>query len=321
MPSQGGAINNTGTLRITNSTLSGNMTLVGSGRFSQGGAVWNSGVATIENSTLTDNCAVGGGEEENGAVDGGAVYNGGQLTLVNSVLSGNCFEYSDSSGVNNCNIGGGVQSGGFNIEDADTCKLIGLGDQVGIDPLLMDLADNGGLTLTHGLEAASPAINAGKPPAVGGCIAVDQRGLFRKGRCDIGAYEFNGKSELIESSFTASWFYLPQDGHGFNIEILPGGVILVFWYTYDVEGFQRWFFGVGTITGNRADVPLTTTEGMQFGVFDPDINQKLFWGTLVLFVKDCLTAYVEWYSSTDGFVSGGIPLERITVVEGLECEA
>lgn len=52
------------------------------------------------------------------------------------------------------------------------------------DPLLGELSDNGGPTLTIPLLAGSPAIDAAD-----GCTDTDQRGEPRQGPCDIGAFE------------------------------------------------------------------------------------------------------------------------------------
>ena len=52
-----------------------------------------------------------------------------------------------------------------------------------------DLADNGGPTRTHALQAGSPAINAGNAAL---CPTTDQRGFGRQGACDIGPFEFGG---------------------------------------------------------------------------------------------------------------------------------
>ena len=54
------------------------------------------------------------------------------------------------------------------------------------DPLLGDLADNGGPTQTLALDRNSPAINATECSDV----TVDQRFVARDAKCDIGPFEF-----------------------------------------------------------------------------------------------------------------------------------
>ena len=102
---EGGAIRNTGTLTITNSTFSGNtasglggaifndsgtftMTnsiLSGNTALSVGGAIYNlNGTSTITSSTLSGNTATQGG---------GAIVNNGTFTITNSTLSNNASEY------------------------------------------------------------------------------------------------------------------------------------------------------------------------------------------------------------------------------------
>ena len=51
------------------------------------------------------------------------------------------------------------------------------------------LVDNGGPTLTHALQAGSPAIDAADDAV---CPATDQRGVDRPqgAACDVGAYEY-----------------------------------------------------------------------------------------------------------------------------------
>jgi large repetitive protein len=57
-----------------------------------------------------------------------------------------------------------------------------------VDPLLLPLADNGGPTLTHALQPASPAVDAAFPSTV---LETDQRGFPRAmgNAPDIGAFE------------------------------------------------------------------------------------------------------------------------------------
>lgn len=75
--SDGGAINNKGTLNITNCDLTANTatsTTLG------GGAIYNTGTLTITGSTLSQNRAYGGG---------GAIYNAGTLTVTSSTMNQN----------------------------------------------------------------------------------------------------------------------------------------------------------------------------------------------------------------------------------------
>jgi hypothetical protein len=83
---------NSGTLTITNSTISGNTSTYGGPNYG-GGGVKNTGTLTITNSTITGNFA------EDGA--GGGVANTGTLTVTNSTISGNATFGYGGSGVFN----------------------------------------------------------------------------------------------------------------------------------------------------------------------------------------------------------------------------
>jgi hypothetical protein len=93
---------------------------------------------------------------------------------------------------------------GYNlIENTTGCTITGdtTGDVTGASASLGPLQNNGGQTLTHALQAASPAIDAGNPA---GCVdqnnaplTTDQRGYIRpvdgdsnaSAICDMGAFE------------------------------------------------------------------------------------------------------------------------------------
>ncbi len=87
----GNGIINTGTLTLTNCTVSGNT--VG-GDFG-GGIFNNGGTLTLNSSTVSDNSGPG-------SSGGGIANNGGTLTLNNSVVSGNTADFN----------GGGLDNGG-----------------------------------------------------------------------------------------------------------------------------------------------------------------------------------------------------------------
>lgn len=174
---------------ITNSTISGNTATV------RGGGVYDyRGLTILRNSTITDNSAPAG-------MGSGVGSRGDSLTRTevhSSIIAGN--DNSDVDFVNG--VTNSFQSLGFNLVgngNATTSPLNAFtqtGDQVGANPLLGPLADNGGPTKTHALLPGSSAINAGDPAAVAGVGSVpnfDQRGApFTRvsgGRIDIGAVE------------------------------------------------------------------------------------------------------------------------------------
>jgi len=160
----GGGIQNSGTLTVSNSTLSGNSAGVGE----LGGGIFNdnSGTLTVSNSTLSGNSGgvhtsnAGGGIfnnfggtvtvsnstlSANSADTGGGIFNDGTLTVSDSTLSGNSGQNlpggggifnqgtltlkntllaNESSG-GNCYINSGaVTSDGYNLSDDSTCTFL-----------------------------------------------------------------------------------------------------------------------------------------------------------------------------------------------------
>ncbi|HZS62011.1 MAG TPA: choice-of-anchor Q domain-containing protein [Gemmatimonadaceae bacterium] len=108
---------------------------------------------------------------------------GGSYTVRNSII-GSCRTSL-------------LSEGHLLIGDSRRCSVSGdmTGVTTDVDPMLDQLADNGGSTLTRMPLAGSPAIDAGSPavPGTGGqsCAPRDQRGIARPigRRCDLGAVE------------------------------------------------------------------------------------------------------------------------------------
>jgi hypothetical protein len=162
-----------GTVMGTNVTLSGNKA-----REAGGANVEQGGVLALTHATVTGNKSKEGG---------GGVNNedGSTFEITNTVLAKN----------KKTNCAGGITSaGGGNVEDGTSCGFAGPGDLGGVaDMGLAKIADNGGPTQTHALEAGSPAIDFASDLA---CPPSDQRGLGRfddpavaGSVCDSGAFE------------------------------------------------------------------------------------------------------------------------------------
>jgi len=158
---------------ISNSTVSGNFASI-----AYGGA-WTDRPLTLENSTIAFN------HSELGPDKGSGLFiRDTTLTLQSSIIAGN-------SGVSGTPDLGGLNaqvSGGRNLVASSGLVLpIGTGNIEGVCPKLDPLLDNGGYTHTHGLNHASPAIDAGDA----GNTTLDQRGAPRPTgiAADIGALE------------------------------------------------------------------------------------------------------------------------------------
>ena len=176
----GGGINSLGTADISNSTISGNSAFYG------GGIRNLSGTASISNSTITDN-------ESGSSSQGSGIFHDNAFTdITSSIVSGNVNTDIDATSNNNLTSSGNNLIGTGNAIDVFDSE----NDQIGItDPLLGELADNGGPTLTHLPLPNSPVIDAGSNP---NSLTTDQRGeqrLVGEG-VDIGAVEVQTPQEI-----------------------------------------------------------------------------------------------------------------------------
>ena len=145
---------------------------------------------TIENSTIAFNTAyVPATTPLDYAWSGGLAMLGSPATITSSILAGNVAHHTDDR-IERADIGGDVPipvDGSANLVVSSGQPLPP--DTIAADPLLLPLADNGGLTKTHALGAGSPAIDHG----VSDNWTWDQRGTgfprVQNGVADIGAYE------------------------------------------------------------------------------------------------------------------------------------
>lgn len=196
-PGGGGLSSINGSLTISKTTVSANQVLQGC----PGAGIEAINYLILTNSTVSGN--TGG--------DGIYAFNG--ASIYNSTISNN-FRYGiyvwlntanlknsiiSNNGTADCHIdqtyGGTLTSLGYNlIQNKGNCSL-NSNDLSGIEPKLGPLQDNGGPTLTQALMPG-PAINGGNPEGcidnLGNPLNTDQRGMPRVGRCDIGAFEYQG---------------------------------------------------------------------------------------------------------------------------------
>ena len=173
-PRGGGVANEGGSLTVTASTFADN---VAQGTFfSSGGAISHAGTTHLRWTTIT-----GGNAASGRALAGHGGYRANVSTTVISTGGKACS-------------GSNLFSLDHNVVADTTCPFAQAADQVGVDPLLGPLADNGGATATQVPSAASPALDVlalGSTDCFFVGQQVDQRGVDRPvgSGCDVGAVE------------------------------------------------------------------------------------------------------------------------------------
>jgi CSLREA domain-containing protein len=201
-----------GVVTITGSTFSGNSA-------NDGGAIFSNGTVELTNSTISGNTATGLG--------GGGILNNvvADLTATNVTVAGNSPDGIHSFGsatvtttivADGCAGTSAITSGGHNLDNDGSCALGAAGDTTG-DPRLSALADNGGPTQTHALQADSPAIDTADDV---NCPLVDQRGVARPvdgdldgtATCDVGAYELEVAAATPTPKSAPTPAELPETG-------------------------------------------------------------------------------------------------------------
>ena len=318
----GGAIfNESGTVRLFNSTFTGNTATGGTGGNkgqALGGAVFTrNGEVELRNSTLAGNAASNGGGAVYAIGDGtvGSGFTGGSygLALYNTILADSAASASDI-GLTSINASANNQftAQGSLIETPGTALAGGF---ISADPNLGLLADNGGPTQTLALLAGSAAIDAGDNSVATGptntALTTDQRGAgfarIVNTTVDIGAFELRPLSESLvvttladENDGNAD----PSFGTGTSLREAiafansnPDASTVTFDPTLTAAG-------PATITLTAGQINLTT----DVTIAGPGADQLTISGggvQRIFFVGSGVTARFSGLTLADGFAAGG----------------
>ena len=220
----GGGIYNSGTLMVTNSTISGNSASVGGGFYgvkngtltvanstvsenfaNSGGGIYARGTLAVTNSTISDNFASTGGGIHldsdmlvvtNSTISGNTAYQGGGIYCSNMTLY-NTIVAKNSSDVYLSTYMPGIFAGSNNLIGDGSALINGVdGNIVGtpespIDPMLSELVKSPDGRFIHYLLPESPAIDKGNNIFIPDGLTTDQIGNPRISgdAVDIGAIE------------------------------------------------------------------------------------------------------------------------------------
>jgi hypothetical protein len=125
--------------------------------------------------------------------------------------------------------------------------------------------------------------------------------------------EFN-----IQSGLTGHWFNPERSGEGLVLEVLDDERILMYWFTYDEVGNQRWLLDVGIIEGASVTFEtLTTATNGRFGPLMPNTGLQLNdVGTASIAFTDCNNAIFQF----DAFGQQlEFPLQRLSQTMAAGC--
>lgn len=122
----------------------------------------------------------------------------------------------------------------------------------------------------------------------------------------------------VDHRMTGAWFDPTHSGEGYILEVLDETKAVVYWFTYDEEGQQRWFIGEGEVLGDCIEfAELLAGSGGRFGPgFDPEDVVLSPVGDLSMQWSGCDAASATY--QVDGN-PGSQTLVRLTDVAGLEC--
>lgn len=126
----------------------------------------------------------------------------------------------------------------------------------------------------------------------------------------------------IGNGITGNWYDPEQSGHGFSLEVLPGGTLLAEWFMFSPTGSRDWIVATGPINGNSATLDAFRTDGPG-GLFPPLYNMAAVtqqpWGTVTFTFNDCNSGTVSWQSTQSGYAPGSLPITRLSTPNGLHC--
>jgi len=184
----------------------------------------------------------------------------------------------------------------------------------------------------------------------GVATTVPAKGLFVETVWGMGAQSVGdveggggGGDFVINAGMSGSWFDPSHNGEGWLLEILveetklangtkAPGVAVAYWFTYPPvhnkggDSQQAWFVGVGGVSGNTITFndAIRPTRGIFGPDFDPEDVLLGTWGDFVFNFSGCDEGNMSYNGAAGkgvSFGSGELAMERITSVDGLDCEA
>lgn len=211
--------------------------------------------------------------------------------------------------------------GALVVYETEASNLVGLDDNGRSDIVVYSVATGETVRLARTSDGAPPDGDSKRPVLSGDGSTVVFDSLARNlaagdtnGAADVFAVELGAPTAKARANYSGAWYDPAQAGHGLFIEHLEDNRFLAWWFTFDPQGRQAWFGGVGTIEGGQAEVPVTRTDGPG-GRFMPNFNaaqvSNVPFGTLFFTFNDCGSGRVD-FDLFQGFGRNTMNLVRLS---------
>jgi serine protease len=187
-----------------------------------------------------------------------------------------------------------------------------------------------------GLAAQSVAVSAGPTSAETVTLARGGATGARPGRWWAAVVNTGSTALTVELTFevavagapfrasigqSGTWFEPAKSQQGLLLQYLSASQMFVAWFTYTPDGQQAYFYGVGTVSGDRVVVnDFLRTRGTRFGnAFRPGDVVNEDWGDLVLTFESCTRGYASFLPSRAGWPAEQLDIEPLTGIPGVPC--
>ena len=127
----------------------------------------------------------------------------------------------------------------------------------------------------------------------------------------------------VLDGISGAWYDPTHDGEGWFLEYLGNNNVLMYWFSYDDQGNQKWMLDVGTIDANNliTFANMSQKNGTFFGDnFNPVNVNNVDWGTMQMQINDCNSLSVSYDSIIGIYGQGALNASKIVGIDQIECQ-
>jgi hypothetical protein len=124
----------------------------------------------------------------------------------------------------------------------------------------------------------------------------------------------NCSENISGQSLLSGVYFDPQrSGEGWILEYLERERFVLYWYTYDLNGRQKWLLGVGEMIHGALefDDVLEVTGGVFGDSFDPDSIQSQHWGRVTIEPMECQISELRFWTESEYGSSGPYSIQKL----------